>query len=213
MMRMKNHSNSEQDEDKPKREAVLAYLTKKNRIMAAFSAILSILLFTIWTIRSGLDFLIGLVLVTSHGISSVIVASSDYRGIDEVGKKHLVFRKSAISWKFVTDALIGLGLSFFFLWFVFASNEANSQIVGQLVMLAAMICTVIVMPIFPLLGLIPTLGIMKSKITAQTSNDYSSIIELDVHIHPLDNEGMKLSHMESFNSTVKTLMLEFLKRE
>jgi len=213
MIPPKNHPNSGQNHSEADREAVLLYLTKKNQIMAAFSTILSILLFTIWTLRSGLDLLVGAVLISSQGISGVLVALSDYRGIEVLGNQHFVYRKTAISWKFVTDALIGLGLSFFFLWFVFASNEANSQILGQLVMLIAMICTILVMPILPLLGMISKLGLVKTKIVAQTNEDNSSIIDLHVKIHPLDTEGMRLSYMDSFNTIVKTLILEYLKDE
>ncbi len=211
MIPLKNHSTSGQNHSEADREAVLQYLTEKNRTMAGVSAILSILLFTIWTLRSGLELLVGVVLISSHGISSVLVALSDYRGIEALGNQHFVYRKTAISWKFVTDALIGLGLSFFFLWFVFASNEANSQSLGQLVMLIAMICTIIVMPILPLLGMMPKLGLMKTRIAAQANEDNSAIIDLQVQIHPLDSEGMRLSDMDSFNTAVKMSMLESLK--
>ncbi|TFG12400.1 hypothetical protein EU537_09560 [Candidatus Thorarchaeota archaeon] len=213
MKTSKTHSNENQTGSEMQREAVLAYLTKKNSVMAAFSAILSIMLFSIWTLRSGLDLLTSLLLVTSYGMASVIVALSDYREIKAVGKHHFLLRKTAVSWKLVTDALIGLALSFFFLWFVFASNEANSQIVGQLIMLIAMICTVIVMPLLPLLGVISKLSSMKSKITAQVDENYSSIISLNVKIHPLDIQGIRLSGTQSFNGIVKEIILEFVTDE
>lgn len=197
--------------DREKMRNTVPDMFEKNRLMVGVGVILSATLFAVWTFRAGLQWTTSIIVILMHILACVIVSLNDYREYWLVDKNQIHIRKTGVSWKLVTDALIGLGLAFFFIWFVLSSNEANSVFLSEIVMQLAMVCTTLVMPIIPLLGMIRRLDIFKTEIIFSLDEQKEEDVTVKASIHPFDIEIKKLEEdsvlEDALTESLRTLQL------
>jgi hypothetical protein len=165
------------------------FFENDERNWSIFATLIAVVLFIQWTFRSGLALELILLSCASYTIAALAVTQlgGQFLSITQDGElTHFLYLRSGISWRLMLNALLGMALCFLIAWFPFASNSMTDPALGQLVMLVAMLFTVLLLPITPLLASIPQLPIMKTRVEAVVVDGVVDPDSLVLAINPLD---------------------------
>jgi hypothetical protein len=170
-----------------RRPELRTWLTSYNDLWAGFSSMFALFLFVIWSVRLDLMLVSWVILVDLYavGIFAALRKPSYRSQIQETNdNQYITFIKSGVTWKRITDSLIGLALiSSIFVYLLSNALPNNPEFVSHIYTITLIIHSLIV-PVIPALSKINLLPILKSKIKFEY--DGNTVTEVSLELHPLD---------------------------
>lgn len=180
------------------------------------AALLSIIIFSMWALRSAFDFTTSLIVISCYSVISIISVRFKFRDITITPHEKSVtffFTRSGLSWKVLVQAILGAAVPILLPWFVLNSAVPGSNLPADMIMLLAMIIYICLVPLAPSLGSISRIGLLKTSVTAEFNPTTSSFSEFKIDINPLDGHWFDLRNNEDFLSQIKAIVIEFVETQ
>ncbi len=159
------------------------------------SVLLAIVLFSAWTLRSGVDVIPSIAIISSYAILSLISTRFNFRLLSlnesETGML-LEFTRAGVSWKYLFYAILGSAIPILLPWFVLSNSIINTPEISQYIMLVAMILYIAIIPILPSLANVANVSALKTKAWATFDHSTNDIDHFELDINELD--GYWYSH-------------------
>jgi hypothetical protein len=165
------------------------FFRKEESFWKPFGQFLAFLLFQIWSIRSGIDALLSIFVGISYAAAilfSNLVSYETIRTEETEESVEVVYRRSGVSWKFLSEALLGSALTFTTIWFFVANSFVDNPELGSITMALAMIFTLLIIPITPLIADTPRFNILKTAVIA----------EINLHLRKIETVTLGINRFE-----------------
>ncbi|MFW9920477.1 MAG: hypothetical protein ACFFED_12815 [Candidatus Thorarchaeota archaeon] len=175
------------------------------------SALLAIVLFSAWSTRSGLDFVVSIIVIAVYSILALWSTRFNYGRlvITEDGTHLLLeFKKPGFSWKYLFYSLLGSAIPILLPWFVLANSVTETPEITQSIMIIAMVLYVLIIPVLPSLANIPNLSILKTKLHSSYDLESQKIDDFDLQIHELDRFWYSFREDEEVIQQVRNTLLK-----
>ncbi|MHA2069163.1 MAG: hypothetical protein ACXABY_32795 [Candidatus Thorarchaeota archaeon] len=165
------------------------FFRKEEAFWKPFGQFLAFLLFQMWSVRSGIDALLS----TFVGISYVaailfsnLVSYETIKTEETEESAEVVYRRSGVSWKFLTEALLGSALVFATIWFFVVNSFIDNPELGSITMALAMVFTLLIIPITPLIANTPRFNILKTTVNAK----------INLHLRRIESVTCEINRFE-----------------
>ncbi|MFW9909049.1 MAG: hypothetical protein ACFFEF_10770 [Candidatus Thorarchaeota archaeon] len=179
------------------------------------AVVLAIILFAVWTFRSSLELFTMVALVISYACLGLVTTRFKMRKISLNGtsnKYNFRFVRSGVSWKTLVSAILGGAIPILLAWFILTVSVSGSDTPSQFIMLIAMICYIILVPILPALASVSRLGILKTTLHATVDKNTNEFDELILVVNPLDEYWYENRNEPELIASLKKIIHDFIKR-
>ncbi len=153
------------------------------------AAVLAIVIFVVWTSRSGLDPFVSTFAVCAYAVLALISTRFKYHTITMDRSSDYVilsFRRSGVSWKYLLYAILGAAIPILLPWFVLNTSVLNSSLPAESMMIFGMVVYMVIVPIIPALSCIPRLAILKTTLSLSYDFTEQQVANLQMNVNPLD---------------------------
>ncbi|MHA1636934.1 MAG: hypothetical protein ACTSUB_02860 [Candidatus Thorarchaeota archaeon] len=181
-----------------------------------FTIILAGILFLFWGIQSEMELTMLAIIVPVYVISIIIPFRTPYREnkiTETEGVPVFIFHRGGFSYQLLLDAILGAVIPIVLVSFFLTQGIPSSPELNRNLMLIAMLCLVIIVPVVPLLGSIKRLGILKTTLIAELDESKSKVISLNLDVNPLDGYWHRNREepelIESIIETINELLKEY----
>lgn len=189
------------------------FFDPKELYWSVIAVLVSISIFSVWTLRSSFGFTTTIILIPIYSAISLITIRFKFRKTHVVREdKHTIFtfRRNGVSWKSVVQALLGAAIPLLLVWFVLFNSVPDSKEPADFIMLIAMLIYIGIVPITPALSAIPRLNILKTTATARVDVENSKILDFELKINPMDGYWYEHREDPEFTDAIKEAILTYL---
>ncbi|MHA1904903.1 MAG: hypothetical protein ACXADL_09905 [Candidatus Thorarchaeota archaeon] len=165
------------------------FFRKEETFWKPFGQFLAFLLFQIWSIRSGIDALLSIFLGISYVAAllfSNLISYETIRTEETEESADVVYCRSGVSWKFLSEALLGSALAFATISFFVINSFVDNPELGSISMALAMVFTLLIIPITPLIADTPRFNILKTTVNAK----------INLHLRRIESATFGISRFE-----------------
>lgn len=165
------------------------FFAPKDWPWSVIAAVLAIVIFVVWTSRSGLDPLVSTLAVCTYAVVALISTRFKYNTITMDRSSDYVIlnlRRSGVSWKYLLYAILGAAIPILLPWFVVNSSVLDSSLPAESLMILGMVVYIVIVPIIPTLSCIPGLPILKTSLSLSCDLAEQQIADLQMNVNPLD---------------------------
>jgi len=165
------------------------FFNPPENLWGLLSAILAIVLFSAWTLRSGSDLTLSILVISLYSILSLVSTRFSYTRLSISEKENhlfLKFERSGISWKYLFYCLLGSAIPILLIWFIMVNSILDAPQFPQSIMIIAMVLYIGIIPILPSLSNVSKVSYLKTRMFSNYDILSGKIDLFEMQVHELD---------------------------
>jgi hypothetical protein len=177
------------------------------------AAILAIVIFVVWTSRSGLEPLVSTFVAGTYAVLALASTRFKHSAITlEESPEYIVLKlsRSGVCWRYLVYAILGSAIPLLLPWFVLNNSVLNSPLPAQSIMIFAMVVYIMIIPILPTLSFIPRLPILKTTLSLSYNPSVQQVADVQLNVNPLDGYWYDHRNDIDLRSQVESSALEYI---
>ena len=185
--RREDAENAESLEEKSQVGSI--FFVPKDWPWNVIAAVLAIVIFVVWTSRSGLDPFASTLVVCTYTVLALLSTRFKYNTITMDRSSDYVIlnlRRSGVSWKYLLYAILGAAIPILLPWFVVNTSVLDSSLPAESLMIFGMVVYIVIVPIVPTLSCISGLPVLKTTLSLSYDLTEQQIADLQMNVNPLD---------------------------
>jgi hypothetical protein len=180
---------------------------------SVIAAILAIVIFVVWTSRSGLDPLVCTFIAGTYAVLALVSTRFKHNAITlEVSPECVVLKmsRSGVSWRYLVYAILGSAIPLLLPWFVLVNSVQDSPLPAQSIMIFAMVVYIGIIPVIPALSNSSNLPILKTRMTLSYSITDQQVSDVHLNVNPLDGYWYDHRNDTDLQSEVESAAVEYI---
>lgn len=186
------------------------FFQRPSRFNTVFGAILSIILFFLWMLHTGLPIFFWTHLAEWYVVATILSTTKypvDIEITEREGQVHFLYRRSGVPWVALVDALLGASIVCASLWFILLNAFPHNPEIALTIPFLAILINVLLVPVVPLMASDSSIDAFKTSVHAVLSKDGDVVAKPTLNAHPLEMRWKEKSEDEEFLLSVAERVL------